>query len=164
MTHPSKRTLALRALRNSRKKLKTINSEPNPESDQESEIKEPPINIPDLPKLENDDAFTTLRNNTRDLDWKDTHLSYQRDHQPSRQTLWRQKQHKNKLQTDAVGSRDIRSMFNVPERSGDFFRTRDGIITQQSAEVYPMYEHARYCFCLRNIFMSQLSIAGRGCR
>ena len=53
---------------------------------------------------------------------------------------------------------------NVPERSGDFFRTRDGIITQQSAEVYPMYEHARYCFCLRNIFMSQLSIAGRGCR
>ena len=111
MTRPSKRTLALRALGDSRKKLK-INSEPNPESDQESEIEEPPINIPDLPKLENDDAFTTLRNNTRDLDWKDTHLSYQRDHQPSRQTLWRQKQRKNELQTAAVGSLDIRSMFS----------------------------------------------------
>ena len=111
MTRPSKRNLALRALGNSRKKLK-INSEPNPESDQESEIEEPPINIPDLPKLENDDAFTTLRNNTRDLDWKDTHLSYQRDHQPSRQTLWRQKQRKNDLQTAAVGSLDIRSMFS----------------------------------------------------
>ena len=81
------------------KKLKIINSESNPESDQESETEEPPINIPDLPKLENDDAFTTLRNNTRDLDWKDTHLSYQRDHQPSRQALWRQKQRKNELQT-----------------------------------------------------------------
>ena len=58
MTRPSKRIPALRALGNSRKKLKIINSEPNPESDQESEIEEPPINIPDLPKLENDDAFT----------------------------------------------------------------------------------------------------------
>ena len=77
MTRPSKRTLALRALGNSRKKLKIIHSEPNPESDQESEIEEPPINIPDLPKLENNDAYTTLRNNARDLDWNDTHLSYQ---------------------------------------------------------------------------------------
>ena len=46
-------------------------SQPNQESqpDQESEIEELPIKIPDLPELENDnlndqDAFTVLRNST----------------------------------------------------------------------------------------------------
>ena len=94
-------------------------SQPNQESqpDQESEIEELPIKIPDLPELENNnlndqDAFTVLRNSTKDVNWRDTHLSYTRQHQPSRQTLWRHQQRQNELQAAAAGSCDIRSMFN----------------------------------------------------
>ena len=141
MTRPSKRNLVLRAFNNSRKKRKIEKSylksqadhgsQPNQESqpdqgsqpdqesqsDQESEIEELPINIPDLPELENDDlndqdAFTVLRNSTKDVNWRDTHLSYARQHQPSRQTLWRHQQRQNELQAAAAGSYDIRSMFN----------------------------------------------------
>ena len=122
-----KRALHLRELNNARKisKLRPEpKSEPEPEptqeveSDQETEIEELPITLPDLPILEDesndpkDDALIQLQNTTKGLDWKDTHISYQRTHQPSRQTLWRQQQRKHAFQTAAAGSRDIRSMFN----------------------------------------------------
>ena len=122
-----KRALHLRELNNARKKSK-LRPEPKPEpepeptqeveSDQETEIEELPITFPDLPILEDesndpkDDALIQLQNTTRGLDWKNTHISYQRTHQPSRQTLWRQQQRKHAFQTAAAGSRDIRSMFN----------------------------------------------------
>ena len=90
-----KRALRLRELNNARKKSK-LRPEPKPEpepeptqeveSDQETEIEELPITIPDLSILEDEsndpkyDALIQLQNTTRGLDWKNTHISYQRTH------------------------------------------------------------------------------------
>ena len=116
MARPSKRTLANRALNDARKKKKTMDLE----SEEESEIEESPIVFPELPILDSDnaeerpaqsntDAFTLMNNIT---DQSYTHIPYQRTHQLSRQTLWRNQQRQNALQAAAAGSRDIRSMFN----------------------------------------------------